>query len=106
VKSCHLCSMMPTRLPNGCRIARPTPRTSCKTLRYARFRPSPPFRSIDRNPGSLAIVRKRRHDLPWRAIAKNRGLRRDMTDLDALDLRQGDEAAPNPEQELIALEDS
>ena len=30
----------------------------------------------------------------------------DMTDLDALDLRQGDDAAPNPEQELIALEDS
>ena len=29
----------------------------------------------------------------------------DMTDLEALDLRQSDEAAPNPEQELIALED-
>ncbi len=29
-----------------------------------------------------------------------------MTDLDALDLREGDDAAPNPEQELIALEDS
>ena len=30
----------------------------------------------------------------------------DMTDLEALDLRQGDDAAPNAEQELIALEDS
>ena len=30
----------------------------------------------------------------------------DMTDLEALDLRQSDDAAPNPEQELIALEDS
>ena len=29
-----------------------------------------------------------------------------MTDLEALDLRQSDDAAPNPEQELIALEDS
>ena len=29
----------------------------------------------------------------------------DMTDLEALDLRQSDDAAPNPEQELIALED-
>ena len=29
----------------------------------------------------------------------------DMADLDALDLPQGDEAASNPEQELIALED-
>ena len=30
----------------------------------------------------------------------------DMTDLEALDLRQSDDAAPNPEQELIVLEDS
>jgi RNA polymerase sigma factor (sigma-70 family) len=30
----------------------------------------------------------------------------DMTDLDALDSRQSDDAAPNPEQELIALEDT
>jgi RNA polymerase sigma factor (sigma-70 family) len=29
----------------------------------------------------------------------------DMADLDTLDLRQNDDAAPNPEQELIALED-
>ena len=29
----------------------------------------------------------------------------DMADLDALDLRQGNDAAPNPEQELIAQED-
>jgi RNA polymerase sigma-70 factor (ECF subfamily) len=29
----------------------------------------------------------------------------DLSDLDALDLRQGDDAAPNPEQELIAYED-
>ena len=29
-----------------------------------------------------------------------------MTDLDTLDLPQGEEAAPNAEQELIALEDS
>ena len=29
----------------------------------------------------------------------------DLSDLDALDLRQGDDAAPNPEQELIAHED-
>ena len=28
-----------------------------------------------------------------------------MTDLEALDLRQNDDAPPNPEQELIALED-
>ena len=28
-----------------------------------------------------------------------------MADLDAIDPRQGDEAAPDPEQELIALED-
>jgi RNA polymerase sigma-70 factor (ECF subfamily) len=30
----------------------------------------------------------------------------DMEDLDTLDLPQGDETTPNPEQELIALEDS
>jgi RNA polymerase sigma-70 factor (ECF subfamily) len=29
----------------------------------------------------------------------------DMADLDALDFREGDDPAPNPEQELIALED-
>ena len=39
---------------------------------------------------------------PWfLAIVRNAA----MTDLDALDLREGEDAAPNPEQELIALED-
>jgi RNA polymerase sigma factor (sigma-70 family) len=60
-------------------------------------RPKPWFLAIVRNSAMTFMARNRRKTVAYAG---------DTTDLDALDLRQGDEAAPNPEQELIALEDS
>ena len=57
-------------------------------------RPKPWFLAIVRNAAMTFMARNRRKTVAYAG---------DMTDLDALDLRQGDEAAPNPEQELIAL---
>ena len=59
-------------------------------------RPKPWFLAIVRNAAMTFMARNRRKTVAYAG---------DMTDLDALDLRQGDEGAPNPEQELIALED-
>jgi RNA polymerase sigma-70 factor (ECF subfamily) len=59
-------------------------------------RPKPWFLAIVRNAAMTFMARNRRKTVAYA---------RDMTDLDALDLRQSDDAAPNPEQELIALED-
>jgi RNA polymerase sigma factor (sigma-70 family) len=59
-------------------------------------RPKPWFLAIVRNAAMTFMARNRRKTVAYAG---------DMTDLDALDLRQGDETAPNPEQELIALED-
>jgi RNA polymerase sigma-70 factor (ECF subfamily) len=59
-------------------------------------RPKPWFLAIVRNAAMTFMARNRRKTLAYVG---------DMADLDTLDLREGDEAAPNPEQELIALED-
>jgi RNA polymerase sigma factor (sigma-70 family) len=59
-------------------------------------RPKPWFLAIVRNAAMTFMARNRRKTVAYAG---------DMTDLDALDLRQGDDAAPNPEQELIAHED-
>jgi RNA polymerase sigma factor (sigma-70 family) len=59
-------------------------------------RPKPWFLAIVRNAAMTFMARNRRKTVAYAG---------DMTDLDALDLRQSDDAAPNPEQELIALED-
>jgi RNA polymerase sigma factor (sigma-70 family) len=59
-------------------------------------RPKPWFLAIVRNAAMTFIARNRP-----KAVA-HAG---DMADLEALDLRQGDDAAPNPEQELIARQD-
>jgi RNA polymerase sigma factor (sigma-70 family) len=59
-------------------------------------RPKPWFLAIVRNTAMTFMARNRRKTVAYAG---------DMTDLDALDLRQGDDAAPNPEQELIGLED-
>jgi RNA polymerase sigma-70 factor (ECF subfamily) len=59
-------------------------------------RPKPWFLAIVRNAALTFMARNRRRTVTHAG---------DMADLDALDLRQGDDAAPNPEQELIALED-
>ena len=59
-------------------------------------RPKPWFLAIVRNAAMTFMARNRRKTVAYAG---------DMTDLEALDLRQSDEAAPNPEQELIALED-
>ena len=60
-------------------------------------RPKPWFLAIVRNAAMTFMARNRRKTLAYVG---------DMTDLDMLDLPQGEEAAPNAEQELIALEDS
>jgi len=60
-------------------------------------RPKPWFLAIVRNSAMTFLARNRRKSVAYVG---------DMEDLDTLDLRQGDDAAPNPEQELIALEDS
>ena len=59
-------------------------------------RPKPWFLAIVRNAAMTFLARNRRKTVAYAG---------DMSDLDALDLRQGDHAAPNPEQELIAHED-
>src|SRR6202035_2323112 len=59
-------------------------------------RPKPWFLAIVRNAAMTFMARNRRKTMAYVG---------DMTDLDALDLPEGNEAAPNPEQELIALED-
>jgi RNA polymerase sigma-70 factor (ECF subfamily) len=59
-------------------------------------RPKPWFLAIVRNAAMTFMARNRRKTLAFAG---------DMADLDALDLRRGDDAAPNPEQELIAHED-
>jgi len=59
-------------------------------------RPKPWFLAIVRNAAMTFMARNRRRTVAYAG---------DMADLDALDLRQGEDAAPNPEQELIAHED-
>jgi RNA polymerase sigma-70 factor (ECF subfamily) len=59
-------------------------------------RPKPWFLAIVRNAALTFMARNRRRTVTHSG---------DMADLDTLDLRQGDDAARNPEQELIALED-
>ena len=59
-------------------------------------RPKPWFLAIVRNAAMTFMARNRRKTVAYAG---------DMADLDALDLREGEDAAPNPEQELIALED-
>ncbi|MGC2787328.1 MAG: sigma-70 family RNA polymerase sigma factor [Roseiarcus sp.] len=62
--------------------------------------------SVDRpKPWFLAIVRNAAMTFMARSRRKTMAYVGDMADLDTLDLRVGDDAAPNPEQELIALED-
>ena len=60
-------------------------------------RPKPWFLAIVRNAAMTFMARNRR-----KTVAYAGG----MADLDALDFRQGDDPAPNPERALIALEDS
>ena len=59
-------------------------------------RPKPWFLAIVRNAAMTFMARNRRKTLAYAG---------DMADLDALDLREGDDPAPNPEQALIAHED-
>jgi RNA polymerase sigma factor (sigma-70 family) len=59
-------------------------------------RPKPWFLAIVRNAAMTFMARNRRKTVSYAG---------DMADLDALDLRQGDGRAPDPEQELIAHED-
>jgi RNA polymerase sigma factor (sigma-70 family) len=59
-------------------------------------RPRPWFLAIVRNAAMTFMARNRRKTLAYAG---------DMADLDALDLHDSDDAAPNPEQELIALQD-
>ena len=60
-------------------------------------RPKPWFLAIVRNAAMTFMARNRRKTVAYAG---------DMADLDALDLRQGDDdAAPNPEQALIAMQD-
>jgi RNA polymerase sigma-70 factor, ECF subfamily len=59
-------------------------------------RPKPWFLAIVRNTAMTFMARHRRKTVAYAG---------DMTDLDALDLRQGDDVAPDPEQELIAKQD-
>ena len=59
-------------------------------------RPKPWFLAIVRNAAMTFMARNRRKTVAYVG---------DMTDLEALDLPQGGDAAPNAEQELIALED-
>ena len=59
-------------------------------------RPKPWFLAIVRNAAMTFMARNRRKIVAYAG---------DMADLDALDLPQGGGAAPNPEQELIAMQD-
>jgi RNA polymerase sigma factor (sigma-70 family) len=60
-------------------------------------RPKPWFLAIVRNAAMTFMARNRRKTVAYIG---------DMADLDTLDLPQGEEAAPNAEQEIIAFEDS
>jgi RNA polymerase sigma-70 factor, ECF subfamily len=59
-------------------------------------RPKPWFLAIVRNAAMTFIARNQRKILAYAG---------DMADLEALDAREGCDAAPNPEQELIAIQD-
>jgi RNA polymerase sigma factor (sigma-70 family) len=59
-------------------------------------RPKPWFLAIVRNAAMTFIARNRRKTVAYAG---------DLADLDALDLRQGDDVTPDPEQELIAMQD-
>jgi RNA polymerase sigma factor (sigma-70 family) len=59
-------------------------------------RPKPWFLAIVRNAAMTFMARNRRKTVAYAG---------DLSDLDALDLREGDDAAPDPEQELIARQD-
>ncbi len=59
-------------------------------------RPKPWFLSIVRNAAMTWIARNRRKTLAFAG---------DLSDLDAIDIRQRENGAPDPEQTLIALED-
>jgi len=59
-------------------------------------RPKPWFLAIVRNAAMTFIARNRPKTLAYAG---------DMADLDALDLRERDDAAPDPEQALIGTED-
>jgi RNA polymerase sigma factor (sigma-70 family) len=59
-------------------------------------RPKPWFLAIVRNAAMTFMARNRRKTLVYAG---------DMTDLDALDFREGDDTTPDPEQELIVQED-
>jgi RNA polymerase sigma factor (sigma-70 family) len=59
-------------------------------------RPKPWFLAIVRNAAMTFMARNRRKTVAYVG---------DMADLETLDLHQGDDVGPNPEQELIALED-
>ena len=62
--------------------------------------------SVDRpKPWFLAIVRNAAMTFMARNRPKTVAYAGDMADLDVLDLREGDDAAPSPEQELIAMQD-
>ena len=59
-------------------------------------RPKPWFLAIVRNAAMTFMARNRRKTVAFAG---------DMADLDALDSREGEDAAPNPEQALIAMQD-
>ncbi len=59
-------------------------------------RPKPWFLAIVRNAAMTFLARNRRKTLAYAG---------DLADLEALDSREGDDAATDPEQALIALED-
>jgi RNA polymerase sigma factor (sigma-70 family) len=59
-------------------------------------RPKPWFLAIVRNAAMTWIARNRPKTLAYAG---------DLSDLDAIDMRQGEDDAPDPEQTLIALED-
>ena len=59
-------------------------------------RPKPWFLAIVRNAAMTWIARNRPKTLAYAG---------DLSDLDAIDMRQGEDGAPDPEQTLIALED-
>ncbi len=59
-------------------------------------RPKPWFLAIVRNAAMTWIARNRPKTLAYAG---------DLSDLDAIDMRQGEDGAPDPEQTLIAFED-
>jgi RNA polymerase sigma-70 factor (ECF subfamily) len=98
--------MTPIHSPNGCRRARPDAEDIVQDAALRALQALSTV-SVDRpKPWFLAIVRNAAMTFMARNRRKTEAYAGDMDDLDALDLRQGDDAASNPEQELIALEDS